>query len=73
MGPAEPNQATGRPTNRAKEAPVANKREQYSTTSPEAQEKGKDVERDWYSFMGCCSGGTGHSVSGKGGLLLPFL
>lgn len=40
--------------------------------SPEAHENGKEVERFWYSFMGCCSSGTGHSVSGCG-VLLPFL
>lgn len=27
------------------------------------------MESDWYSFTGCCSSGTGHSVSGE----LPFL
>ena len=35
-----------------------------------AHEKGRDVESDWYSFTGCCSRGTGHSVSGAGGVLL---
>lgn len=42
---------------------MAKRREAYSTASPAAQEKGKEVEREWYSFMGCCSCGTGHSVS----------
>lgn len=45
--------------------------EQYSTKSPEAHENGKEVERVWYSLMGCWSSGTGHSVSG--GVLLPFV
>lgn len=52
--------------------PVMNNLELYSAMSPEAHENGKEVERFWYSFMGCCSGGTGHSVSGCG-VLLPFL
>lgn len=71
LAPAAPNQATGSPINKAKEAPMTNNREQYSTISADAHEKGKEVERVWYSFIGCCSNGTGHSVSGK--LLFPFL
>ncbi|GFZ08535.1 YCF36, putative [Actinidia rufa] len=39
--PAEPKKATGRPTRRAQEAPVTNNREQYSTRSAAAQEKGE--------------------------------
>uniref|UniRef100_A0A3Q7IJF7 Uncharacterized protein n=1 Tax=Solanum lycopersicum TaxID=4081 RepID=A0A3Q7IJF7_SOLLC len=70
MGPADPNKLTGRPTKRAKASPVANKREQYSTKSPEAHEKGKESERALNSLTGCWSSGTGHSVSGKGLLFL---
>lgn len=70
-GPGAPNQVTGSPTSRAKEAPVTNSLVLYSTKSPAAQEKGKEVERFWYSLIGCWSKGTGHSVSA--GLLLPFL
>lgn len=66
-GPTDPNQETGSPTKNAKEAPVTKSLEEYSTRSPEAQEKGKDEERDWYSLIGCCSGGTGQSVSGRDG------
>ncbi|GFZ08536.1 YCF36, putative [Actinidia rufa] len=58
--PAEPKKATGRPTRRAKEAPVTNNREQYSTRSAAAQEKGKEAER---------ASGIGHCVSGG---VLPF-
>jgi hypothetical protein len=50
---------------------VTNNLEPYSKISPAAHENGKEVERVWYSFMGCWSCGTGQSVSG--GLLLPFL
>ncbi|KAF7817391.1 uncharacterized protein G2W53_031360 [Senna tora] len=46
-GPTEPNQETGSPMKRAKEAPVTKRREVYSTISPDAHEKGKEVERDW--------------------------
>lgn len=66
-GPTDPNQETGNPTKNAKEAPVMKSLEEYSTRSPEAQEKGKEEERDWYSLIGCCSGGTGQSVSGRDG------
>ena len=52
-GAREPNQETGSPTKREKEAPVAKRREEYSTKSAEAQEKGKEVDKDWYSFTGC--------------------
>lgn len=51
--PTEPNQETGSPMKRAKEAPVTKRREAYSTISADAHEKGKEVERDWYSFIGC--------------------
>lgn len=66
-GPTDPNQETGNPTKNAKEAPVTKSLEEYSTRSPEAQEKGKEEERDWYSLIGCCSGGTGQSASGNDG------
>jgi hypothetical protein len=45
-GPMDPNQETGNPTKNAKEAPVKKSLVEYSIRSPEAQEKGKEVERD---------------------------
>lgn len=59
-----PKAATGRPTKRAKDPPVRARREQYRRRSAAAQEKGRELDRAWYSFTGSCSAGTGHSVSG---------
>lgn len=57
----------------AKQAPTANSLEEYSTTSLDAHEKGKELEREWNSLIGCCSGGTGQSVSRGMLLLLSYL
>ena len=47
------NQERGTPIKRAKERPMTNNLEIYSTKSLDAYEKGKEVERFWYSIMGC--------------------
>ena len=48
---------------------VATSLEQYSMESPESHKDKNEVERVWYSTMGCWSNGIRHSVSG--GVLLP--
>ena len=43
--------------------------EQYSIESQEGHEDGKEVERVWYSTMGCWYSGTWHFVSSE--MLIP--